>query len=82
MAAKIKSPTSWATPNERATLVREIERAVDESRKLNLYTVATLPDPVANRGMQIIVTDEAGGEVPAWSDGTDWRRLTDRAVVS
>lgn len=30
----------------------------------------------------IYVTDEAGGAVLAFSDGTNWRRVTDRAVVS
>jgi hypothetical protein len=29
-----------------------------------------------------IVPDEAGGTVLAFFDGTDWRRVTDRAVVS
>jgi hypothetical protein len=50
--------------------------------RIALYTVATLPDPVEWRGGLIIVTDETGGEVLAWSDGTNWRRSTDRAVVS
>jgi hypothetical protein len=30
----------------------------------------------------IYVSDEAGGAIPAFSDGTNWRRVTDRAVVS
>ena len=30
----------------------------------------------------IFVTNEAGGAVPAFSDGTNFRRVTDRAVVS
>lgn len=49
---------------------------------LKAYTVAGLPDPAAWKGGLIIVSDEDGGEVPAWSDGTNWRRTTDRAVVS
>jgi hypothetical protein len=28
------------------------------------------------------VTNEAGGAVLAFSDGTNWRRVTDRAIVS
>lgn len=46
------------------------------------YTVATLPDAESNEAVMIYVSDEAGGAVPAFSDGTDWRRVTDRAVVS
>ncbi|SLN68860.1 DUF2793 domain-containing protein [Roseisalinus antarcticus] len=47
------------------------------------FSVAALPDPAAlGAGAMIFVTDETGGPVPAFSDGTDWRRTTDRAVVS
>lgn len=46
------------------------------------YTVATLPSAASNTGGMIYVSNEAGGAVPAFSDGTDWRRVTDRAVVS
>lgn len=45
------------------------------------YTVGTLPS-AATAGLLIYVTDEAGGAMPAFSDGTNWRRITDRAVVS
>ncbi len=34
------------------------------------------------RSALIFVSDEAGGGVPAFSDGTNWRRVTDRNVVS
>lgn len=46
------------------------------------YVVAQLPSPKASKNVMVIVTDESGGEVPAWSDGTDWRRVTDRAIVT
>ena len=46
------------------------------------YTVAGLPDAAqTGAGAMAFVTDEAGGAVPAFSDGTVWRRSTDRAVV-
>jgi hypothetical protein len=44
------------------------------------YTVSSLPSAIA--GGMIFVTDETGGAVPSFSDGTNWRRLTDRAIVS
>lgn len=44
-------------------------------------TVAALPSAAA-AGLWIYVTDETGGAVPAFSDGANWRRVTDRAVVS
>ena len=48
--------------------------------ELPSFTVATLPTVTTNR--MIIVSDETGGLVPAFSDGTNWRRVTDRAVVA
>ena len=51
--------------------------------KPSSYTVATLPSASAEgAGAMVYVTDDVGGGVPAFSDGTDWRRVTDRAVVS
>ena len=45
------------------------------------YTVSTLPG--ANPAAQMIfVSDESGGAVIAFSDGTNWRRVTDRAIVT
>jgi hypothetical protein len=48
-----------------------------------------LPQHTANNlpsasiiGSMIFVTDESGGPVPAFSDGLNWRRVTDRSIVS
>jgi hypothetical protein len=47
------------------------------------YTVATVPSAATEgAGRVIYVSDEAGGAVLAFSDGTDWRRVTDRNVIS
>ncbi|KAF0135604.1 MAG: hypothetical protein FD152_1267, partial [Xanthobacteraceae bacterium] len=46
-------------------------------------TVATVPSASAmTAGTHIYVTNETGGAVPAFSDGSNWRRVTDRAVIS
>ena len=45
-------------------------------------TVNTLPNPNAFEGYTIFVIDETGGAVLAFSDGVNWLRTTDRAVVS
>jgi hypothetical protein len=53
------------------------------SIKPQSYTVAGLPSAGdAGAGALVFVSDESGGAVPAFSDGSDWRRVTDRAVVS
>ncbi len=36
----------------------------------------------ANKGQIIYVSDETGGATLAFSDGTNWRRLQDRVVIS
>jgi len=50
--------------------------------RLMAYTVATVPTASLWEGGFIYVSDEAGGAVTAFSDGTDWRRTTDRIIVS
>jgi hypothetical protein len=56
-----------------------------EAVRLNMYrapsyTVATLPTGQA--GDIAFISNESGGAVLAFNDGTNWRRCTDRAVVS
>lgn len=50
--------------------------------QLATYLFDDVPDPALWEGAIIYVPDEAGGAVLAFSDGTDWRRTTDRAVIS
>ena len=45
------------------------------------FTVSTLP-LVNPAGQMLFVTDETGGAIPAFSDGTNWRRISDAAIVS
>ena len=46
------------------------------------YTVATLPSAANNAQCLIYVSNETGGATVAFSTGTEWRRVQDRAVVS
>lgn len=48
--------------------------------RLKSYTVSGVP--TGSAGDMIFVTDETGGAIPAFSDGTNWRRVTDRAIIS
>lgn len=51
--------------------------------KLKSYTVAGVPSAsAAGSGTMIYVTDETGGAVPAFSDGTNWRTVTTRSIIS
>lgn len=54
----------------------------DNSWASSGYTVATVPSAAAMTGKMIYVNNESGGAVMAFSDGTNWRRLTDRAIIS
>ena len=46
------------------------------------YTVATVPTAADYTGGVVFISDETGGAVLAFSDGTNWRRVTDRAIIS
>jgi hypothetical protein len=52
--------------------------------RVGRYVKASLPAAggVDNAGAIIYVWDDAGGAVLAFSDGTNWRRVTDRAVIA
>ncbi len=51
--------------------------------KLPNFTVSGLPNAAsAGAGALAHVSDETGGAVLAFSDGSDWRRVTDRAIVA
>lgn len=56
---------------------------IDQNRhhQLRSYTIAALPT-ASTPGQLIFVTDETGGAVVAFSDGANWRRVTDRVVAS
>ena len=64
---------------------RDIERRLREAPTYPLplasFTVATLPRVPAAPSL-IFVSDESGGAVPAFSDGANWRRCTDRNIIS
>jgi hypothetical protein len=45
-------------------------------------TVSQLQSTVVSIGSTAFCTNESGGSVPVFYDGTNWRRVTDRAVIS
>lgn len=55
---------------------------VEGAVRVASYTVATVPSAAAGAGQIIFVSNESGGAVLAFSDGTAWRRVTDRAAIS
>lgn len=81
---------AWPKNSRFAAMVEKIEfqwesffrRIGERVSALPSFTVATLPSAPDNPQMMIYVSNETGGAVPAFSDGTNWRRVTDRNVVS
>ena len=50
---------------------------------LESYSVVGAPNPVsAGAGALIFVSNESGGATIAFSDGANWRRVTDNAVIT
>lgn len=47
---------------------------------LTSYLVQNLPEVTPTPGL-IFVSDAAGGSIPAFSDGSNWRRVDDRTII-
>lgn len=62
----------------------EVKKLLDNSQpqQVPAYTVSTVPAAASYTGYVIYVSNETGGAVLAFSDGTNWRRVTDRNIVS
>lgn len=74
---------NFSVANSNVTLMNSIRFAPLLTPAMTSYTVSTVPNAgKMGAGCMIYVSNESGGAVPAFSDGTNWRRVTDRAVVS
>lgn len=76
MPAKISPPTVWEGLKTLATVIRSTEREIDHARRLDVFNVADAPSAEANAFTLIYVPDESGGPALAFSDGTNWLRVT------
>lgn len=64
------------------TATPAVKLDVDGPVRAKSYTVAGVPAASAGAGQMIFISNEAGGATLAFSDGTSWRRVADRAVIS
>lgn len=62
-------------------VVQAVLSSVSTPASVPSFTVASVPSATLV-GQMIYVSNETGGAVLAFSDGTNWRRVTDRAIVS
>jgi hypothetical protein len=71
------------TPNQGIFKIGEEATRMDFQVPFSLpsYTVASVPSAV-KAGQMIYVSNESGGPVMAFSNGTNWLRCTDRAIIS
>lgn len=49
---------------------------------LKSYLKTALPSAALYANAMIFVSNDVGGSTPAFSDGTNWRRVADRAIIS
>lgn len=87
-------PDKWRMDPEVDKYLRDVElwiKQVYENltgiTRVRSYAVADLPsaadfDPADGGAAMLYVSDETGGATLAFSDGTNWRRVQDRAIVS
>lgn len=79
-----KSPLLVPGPRVAQEIADSIRILEEHPRDPN-YTVAelqALPVDALEAGMRAFCTDESGGAVAVFFDGAEWRRMTDRAVIS
>lgn len=82
MSFSLPRPAAAYDAADQAQTRRRIEQEIERlGRPSPTFLVADLP-PATAAGRWIFVPDAAGGAVMAFSDGTTWRRCTDRAVVA
>lgn len=60
----------------------QIFRALNGPVRMSSYTVSGVPDASVYEGGVIYVSNESGGATLAFSDGTNWRRVQDRAIIT
>lgn len=49
---------------------------------LTTYTLATLPSAAANPRLQVYCSNLTGQPAPVYSDGTNWRRVSDNTIAN
>jgi hypothetical protein len=69
-----------ATGTLNAAHVNDAFAAVDREIRGKPYAIADLPTDGSL--LMTVCSDESGGATLVFFDGTDWRRVQDRAVVS
>ena len=77
-----KTMAAGATAAEGLRVKSDKSTAFAGPATLKSYTVVGVPTASSYTGAMIYVSNEAGGAIPAFSDGTNWRRVTDRAIIS
>lgn len=77
-----KTMAAGATAAEGLRLKSDKSTEFSGPAKLKSYTVAGVPTASSYTGAMIYVSNESGGAVPAFSDGTNWLRVTDRTIIS
>ena len=75
------SPTTQIIDPKTGRLTQQGILLLQSINILPVYTVDTLPS-AARPAQLIFVSDETGGATVAFADGSDFRRVQDRAVVS
>lgn len=65
-----------------AMLAGDGSEAASAPVRLKTYVKTALPDAAKYVNGMIIVSNDVGGLTPAFSDGTNWRRTADRAIIA
>ena len=80
---KILINPNYNAANTNVVLTNSIRFTPLLTPALSIFTLSTLPSVAQyGTGAMIYVSNATGGAVPCYSDGTNWRRVTDATVVN
>ena len=71
----------FQTSNTDRLILKDTLLQCDVPVQMPSYSVAGAPS-ASPAGQMVYITNETGGATIAFSDGTNWRRVSDRAVIS
>ncbi len=76
----IKKGLQYLTNGYVTTPTSLTDKQYVDKHQLRKFTKTTLPPNV--QGQIIYVTNATGGQCPAYSDGTNWRRFSDNSIIN
>lgn len=80
--SQAEAEAGTATTRRAWTAQRVRQAIIGCQNVLATYTLATLPSAAANPRLQVYCSNLTGQPAPVFSDGTNWRRVSDNTIAN